>query len=170
MKKRYNVLLSCFLIIMFTSCAPSKEDAIKYNDLIIDQQTLIVEKINNLYESMNDFEHPEKIEEAYQNAMKQIDKGSETISKMENFGGKSEFREASIKLFVIYKSVVQNEIKGMMEILNIPNTDITPEIESQFDNLNKQALEKMGNGLKEFQVVQYEFAEKYKFKVNKSTK
>lgn len=168
MKKSYTVLLFCFMIVIFTSCAPSKEDAIKYNDLIIDQQTIIVDKINNLYESMNDFEHPEIMEEAYKNALDQIDKGTEAVSKMDNFDGKSEFREASLKLFAIYKSALQNEIKGMMEILKIPKTDITPEIESQFDNLNKQALEKMGNGLKEFQSIQYEFATKYKFKVNKS--
>ena len=135
MKKPYNLLLFCIMIIMFTSCTPSKEDAIKYNDLIIDQQTLIVEKINNLYEAMNDFEHPEKIEEAYQNALKQIDKGSESVSKMENFGGKSDFREASIKLFVIYKSVVQNELKAMIDIVKKPTAEITPEFESQFDNL-----------------------------------
>jgi len=169
MKKHYKILSACILMFMLTSCGPTTDEAIKYNDSIIDVQAQIVEKINTLYECFDDWDHPEKMDEAYKQALAQVDSGTEIVSKMPDFGGKSEFREASLKLFSVYKSVIQTELKTMVEILKKPSAEITPEIEAQFDAMNDQALKKMENGLKEFQEVQLNFSVKYNFVLNKST-
>jgi hypothetical protein len=169
MKNLCNILTACFLMFLFASCGPSSEEAIKYNNSIIDEQMLITGKIDTLYKSLNR-EHPEIMDEAYKQALSQVDSGTEKVSKLDDFGGKSDLREASLKLFAIYKSVIQAEIKTMIEILKKPSTEITPETETQIDVMYDQALKKMDNGLKEFLDVQYKFAGKYNFKLNKETK
>jgi hypothetical protein len=169
MKKQFNILSACILMFMLASCGPTTDDAIKYNDSIIDEQSLIVERINTLYDCLDDWDHPEKMDEAYKQALAQVDLGTEKVSKLPDFGGKSELREASLKLFSIYKSVIQTELKTMVEIIKMPETEITPEVEARFDGMNDQALKKMDNGLKEFQEIQIKFSVKYNFVLNKST-
>ena len=168
MTKHHKVLAACFLLFLFASCGPSAEEAIKYNDSIIDEQALIVEKINTLYKCIDDLDHPENMDEAYKQALLQVDSGTEKVSKIPDFAEKSELREAALKLFSVYKSVIQTELKTMVDILKMQPIEITPEIEAQFDTMNTQALNKMENGLKEFQVVQIKFSEKYNFVLNKS--
>ncbi|HNW69535.1 MAG TPA: hypothetical protein PKI01_03970 [Bacteroidales bacterium] len=169
MTKHYKVLAACFLMFMLASCGPSKEEAIKYNDSIIDEQALIVEKINTLYKCIDDLDHPENMDEAYKQALMQVDSGTGKVSKLPDFDGKSDLREAALKLFSVYKSVIQKELKTMIDILKMSPVDITPEIETQFDTMNTQALNKMDSGLKEFQAVQIKFSEKYNFILTRST-
>lgn len=169
MTKHYKVLAACFLMFMLASCGPSTEEAIKYNDSIIDEQALIVEKINNLYKCIDDLDHPENMDEAYKQALMQVESGTKKVSKLPDFAGQSELREAALKLFSVYKSVIQTEIKTMVDILKMQPVDITPEIEAQFDTMNTQALNKMDNSLKEFQDVQVKFSLKYNFVLHKST-
>lgn len=169
MRKKCIIVFSGIIALLLTSCGPSKEEAIKYNDQIIDEQSLIVDKINVLYEAMKSWQHNEVMDEAYNNALKQIDVGTEHVAKMDDFGGKSNLKEHALKLFALYQSVIQNEIKGMLDILKKPSEEITPEMEQEFDNRNNQALTKMENGLKEFQKVQKDFADKYNFVLNKTS-
>jgi len=169
MKKYYKILSACCLLFMLASCGPTTDEAIKYNDSIIDVQAQIVEEINTLYKCFDDWDHPEKMDEAYKQALAQVDLGTEKVSKLPDFGGKSEFREATLKLFSVYKSVIQTELKTMIDIIKMPGAEITPEIEARFDAMNGQALKKMDNGLKEFQEVQIKFSVKYNFVLNKST-
>lgn len=166
MKKQYYFIPVFFLMLMSISCGPSKQKAIEYNDAIIDQQMGIVDHINRLYDSFGDLEHPPVIEAAYRQAINKVDSAILVVSAMGDFDGKTELREASLKLFAIYKSVLQTEIKTMVEILKKPNEEVTPEMESLFEKTNVQAFEKMDNGLKEFQETQNAFAGRYNFKLN----
>ncbi|HOY30873.1 MAG TPA: hypothetical protein PKW80_03245 [Bacteroidales bacterium] len=155
----------CALVLVFTSCGPSGDEAIDYNDKIIDEQTKIVDKINVLYETMNLSEHPEQMHEAYKHALIQIDSGAEKVSKMNDFDGNTGMREGAVKLFSMYKSVVQTEIRAMIEILEKPEAENAAETESRFNEIQNLALKKMDAGLAEFQEVQLKFADKYNFEL-----
>lgn len=160
MKKRYNILLTCLLFLVLTSCGPSKEEAINYNDQIINEQAQIANKINSLNNSLTQ-DAPGLMDEAYLQALIQLDSGTVNIAKMDDFDGRSEFREACLKLFAVYKSVLQGEFKTMIDILKNSGAEINPEAKDQFHSVNEQASKKMEYGLKEFRSVQHEFADKY---------
>ena len=55
----YTLIAVC--IIFLISCKPSREKAIKYNDDIITEQVAVVKKIDDLDESINNFD-ADKIE------------------------------------------------------------------------------------------------------------
>ncbi len=160
MKKRYNILLACSLILALTSCGPSKEEAINYNDQIISEQKMIADKINILNNSLTQ-DAPGLMDEAYRQVLIQLDSGTVNVAKMGDFDGKTDFREASLKLFAVYKSVLQGEFKTMIDILKNSGAEIPPQAKDQFLSIREQASKKIENGLKEFRRAQDEFADKY---------
>ncbi len=85
---------------------------------------------------------------------------------MNDFKGKSDLRDASLKLFSLYKSVINTELKTMAELTKNPTCDVEQD-EKKFNKLNDQALKKMDAGLKEFQEEQLKFSENFHFELNK---
>lgn len=166
--KRTMTLVMLTAVLFFTACGPTTDDAIKYNDQIIDQQVKIIGTIDNLYDALEKWTNHGGMDAAYQNAMKQVELGTADVSAMDKFDGSTEFKDAALKLFGIYKSVLDNEFKEMIAINKLPDDQYTTEMKAKFDQLNDMAFKKMDDGLNELQVVQNRFAAKYKFEIEKT--
>ena len=55
MKNTITLLLFAIIVMATTSCGPTKEDAITYNDKIIIEQVTIIEKIDKLYNALKNY-------------------------------------------------------------------------------------------------------------------
>ncbi len=167
MKKVFSLCaISCVMMLAFTSCGPTTDDAINYNDAIIDEQANIIQTVDYMYESFKNFESAE-MDIAYEAAQNQIDSGTMIVSKMEPFDGSTAFRDSAIALFKLYKSVFDNEIKDMVAIYKLPDDQYTKDEEDKWNQLSEQAVKKMDEGLVRLKAVQSEFAGKHKFEIER---
>lgn len=149
----------------FVSCGPTADQAISYNDAIIDEQIAIIDNITAVFESFKDVDHPDKMDIAYTEAVKQCETGTEVVSKMEGFDGSTAFRDEALSLFKVYKSVLDNELKQMIIIYNLPQEEYTPEKEEEWSTLYDAAFLKMDPGLEKLKAAQEEFGKKYNVEV-----
>lgn len=167
MKKTLLISMSAIMVLAFTACAPTKEEAISFNDKIINEQVLIIDKINLLFDALDDYTDHAGTDLAYSEALKQLETGTDVVSKLPKFGGSTEFRDEALKLFATYKSVLQNEFKKMIALSKLPDEQYLQQEEEEYKSLNKMASEKMDDGLQELNAIQREFAAKYKFEIEK---
>ena len=167
MKKTLLFSIVSIMVMAFTACGPTKEEAITFNDKIINEQVLIIEKINLLYDALEKYEDHNGMDFAYSEALKQLETGTNVVSKLEKFGGSNDFRDGALQLFEIYKSVLQNEFKRMIDLSKLPDEQYTSEQEDEYKMLHQVVSKKMDDGLKDLNEIQREFAAKYKFEIEK---
>ena len=168
MKSKISAILGTLLMVLFfASCGPTKEDAIKYNDQIIDQQRKVVDKENDLIGYIKGGSLT-NLDEKYNSLSKQIDESTEAVKKMESFDGKTEFKDATLALFVIYRSVVDKEYKAWVLNLKTPAELIDDKVLDEERDLVKSINEKMDKALADFTKAQEDFATKYKFEISRS--
>ncbi len=168
MKKLLTYVLFAAMLVATTSCGPTTDDAIKYNDKIINEQVKIITKINELYKAFDDYTNFAKIDKCYADAQAQLQTGTDAVTQLDKFDGNADFRDGALKLFGLYKSILQNELKQMIAINRLPNDQFTPEIKDKMQKLGEQSMKKMDDGLAELQQTQSAFAKKYKFEIKKS--
>jgi len=147
-------------ILIFSACAPTTEQAAAYNDTIIAEQTLIIEKIDAVTESFVDY-IPEVMDKASKEASDQVNKGIANVTAFEKFDKTNDYKDAALELFNVYKSVIDGEFKKMIAIYKIPDEDFKDEHYQQFDELQTAAQDKMDKAEAKFVAFQEEFAKKY---------
>jgi transcription-repair coupling factor (superfamily II helicase) len=167
MRKTITLILFAFFATLVTSCGPTKEEAIDYNDKIITEQVAIIEKIDKLYDAMKNYTDHQGLDSAYAAALKQIETSSDILSKLEKFDDDTEFRDAALKLFATYRSVLQNEMKKMIDFSKLPDELYTTEVEDEFTKLSDITLTRMDDDLKQLNAAQVKFANKHKFEIEK---
>jgi hypothetical protein len=164
MKKILCALVLVLGVVILNSCGPTTEQATAYNDAIIDEQVAVMDKINAVYDAFKG-QDPASMDKAYTDAVNQVKTGTDVVSKMEKFGGSTEFRDGAIELFKVYQSVLDNEYKEMITIYKLPDEEYTPEQETKWNTLSDQALGKMDTALEKLKKIQADFAKKYKFEI-----
>jgi hypothetical protein len=163
MKKVFG-FLSLVVVMMLVACGPTQEQAAEYNDQIIDQQIAIVDRIDVLVESYQ-YYIPADMDKAYNDAVNQVNKGIETVTALDKFDGKTDFKDAALELFNGYKAALENEHKEMVRIYKIPDETFTEEHYQQWDKLAEEADRKMEEAFNKFGKAQDEFAAKYKLEL-----
>lgn len=163
MKKIFFPVL-CF--ILFTSIAPSysqtKEDAIKYNDSLVDEQKKVIKAEDALILVISQ-NTPEKLDEALNGLVNQIAASEEAVSKMEAFDGKTDYKDAALSLFKAYKTAAKKEYPKIVKIAKTPNDAYTQKMDDQLMKLSKEVDEKLNKEIEAFVAKQKEFSSKYKF-------
>jgi len=167
MKK--NVAFPAFLLLvvcLLNSCAPTKEDAMNYNDKIIKEQKKIVqcekEFINAVKDSL--IKGP-TLENILKELSAQIDDSKKIIEGMDKFDGKTEFKDAALKFIGAYRDAVDNEYKAWLKNLKTPEELITDDVIYEEDELVHAINRKLDKANNEFVDAQKDFAAKYKFKL-----
>ncbi len=163
MKKLIIALSLLVFAAVFSACGPTPEQGVAYNDAIVDEQELVMDKINAVYEAMKNYENVSGMDQALTAAQQQAKAGLENVQKMDDFDGNTDFRDAGVKLFEIYKSVTMNELPQIVEIYKLPQEQYTQEKADEVDKLIEQSTKKMDEGMAAFQQVQDAFGAKYKF-------
>lgn len=162
MKKCFPIL--GLLLILFGACNTqnSKEDAIKYNDKIINEQSKIIKLTLDMVAMMD--KDLEKSKQLREDIVKQCVSSVKVIEDMEPFDGDGKLRAAGLDLFNFYKKVYSNEYKTMFDILdkgeNITEEDITVIQDMQTSvTLEESKLDAA------FKKAQQDFAKKYGFEI-----
>jgi hypothetical protein len=168
MKKTIYTLFITIIMMVFSSCGPTKEEAIDYNDKIINEQVYIIDKIDKLFDALKNYKDFNGMDKSYTEALRQVETGTAIVGKLDKFGGNTEFRDEALKLFRTYKSVLENELKNMITISKLPDEMYTTGAEDEFNKLSDVSFKKMDVGLKEFNTIQKAFANKYKFEIEKN--
>ncbi|MFA6923510.1 MAG: hypothetical protein WC223_04575 [Bacteroidales bacterium] len=166
MFKQLLISLNCaFAFIIFFSCNSStSKDAAKYNDSLVAHQLRITDKIDLLDSTFADYKS-DKMDKAYSEAMKQVLTSIEKIGKINAFNDERELKEAMLKLFEIYKSVLENEYSKIIALNKLSETNFGTAEEKKIEKLSSEIDNKLNSALTEFEKKQKEFAAKYKIKL-----
>lgn len=154
---------------MLISCGPTSDDAIKYNDLLVGQQTKVFEKesalIDALQKNAND-----KIDPLYKELLAQIDKASDTLEKIGKFDGKTDMKDAVAKVLATYKTVATNEYPEMIRISKMPDSLYSQDDDNKRMDLSKKIDDELDKSVNDFLEVQKAFSVKYKFELSVAEK
>lgn len=149
-------------IFFFTSCSDISENAIKYNDQIINQQQKIVFLFNKLDSSFADtINHSYKM--IHQELLKEIENQIKSIDSIPSFDNKNLFKQEYKTLLTVYHDVVKNDYSKMIDLYLLPDSLYTQNIKDDFLQTNKIANEKLQQALNKFIEFQKQFATEYKF-------
>ena len=153
-------------MVLLNSCAPTKQDAMNYNDKIIKEQKKIVqcekEFINAVKENLV---KGATLENILKELSTQVDESKKIIDGLEKFDKKTDFKDAALKFIAAYRDAVDNEYKAWLKNLKIPDELVTDEVIYQEDELVHAINRKLDKANNEFLDAQKEFAAKYKFKL-----
>ncbi len=160
--KAFNYYVLVMLSIFFVACSNLTDEAIKYNDLIIEKQQKIVSLFNKLDSSFADTISKSYIQN-FEILKKEIESQLKFIDSINSFNNSNEYKNKYKNLLQAYKNVLLNEYQMIVEWNSLPYEQFTKEISDKFyqtyENANKN-IEKAVNKFIEFQK---SFANEYKF-------
>jgi hypothetical protein len=164
MKKTLFASINFILFaLIFTSCAPTIEEAMNYNDKIIHEQKKIIGAENDLIRSIKATTlNTTLLDEQYSILSKQIDESTAIVEKIDDFDGKTDFKDATLKLFKIYREVADTDYKAWIKNLKIPSDMLTKEDYAEESVIVARINSKLDNANGDFIYAQKEFASKYK--------
>ncbi|MGQ9847029.1 MAG: LIC11966 family surface protein [Bacteroidales bacterium] len=153
------IIISAFLLF---ACTNISENAIKYNDQIINLQHKIVRLFNKLDSSFADtINHSFKI--IHQELLQEIESQLKSIDSIPNFDNKDRFKQEYKTLLTVYYDVVKNDYSKMINLYLLPDSLYTQNVKDDFLQTNKIANEKLQHALNKFIEAQKQFAIEYKF-------
>ena len=168
MKKLKFALIVCVLLV-FNACGPTRGEAIRYNDSImniIDSLTIEHELLLNQIDGHNidSLKLTHKL-------FSEIAKSSlERAKKIEAFADNRDFRNVALEYFTTMNYLADNEAKQMVEImskdsLQIPQGDVDEinKLAASFDETYAKVYDKI-------LAAQLKFADEWKFKLEESKK
>jgi len=162
--RNFTFTLLFFSIALLISCGPTVEEAIKYSDNIIEQNEMIIGKLEELIDTYDKFV-PEEMDNAYKTAVAQTTGGIDFAKKLKPFGEDSTFKVGALKLFNSYKSILDVEHKRIIELLKLPESEYGEEEISEYANLIESANQKADTELNSLIIIQENFAKKYQFEL-----
>jgi hypothetical protein len=160
MKKIYFILTFVVAVFLLNSCAPTPEEAAAYNEKIIAEQKVIVDKIIALDEVLNNF-YDNKIDEAYNAALTQTNTSITNLENMEKFDRSSEYKDAALVLFKEYKTILDNEYLERVRNSKIPMEEYTQANLDEATNLATESSDKITKAETVFEEAQNAFSKKY---------
>lgn len=105
--------ISLFVLISFTLSVSAQKDATEYNDIIIDEQTKIGEKIVNFSNAQTN----EDMDLALKILEKQVGVSIETLNNLGGWNGDKDFLNSAHTLFNFYKEIASSDYRKMLDIL-----------------------------------------------------
>lgn len=160
------VLLTLSVTLFLASCAPTKEDAMDYNDKIIREQKKVVQGEKDLINAIKkNLTKGNTLDELLNDLSKQIDESKKIVEEMDKFDGKSDFKDAALKFFASYRDVVDNEYKAWLENMKTPAELVTDDVLYEEDELINAINRKLDKATNDFLDAQKDFAAKYQFKL-----
>jgi hypothetical protein len=162
--KKISITFFAFLALLIISCGPSTKKAISYHDKIIEEHMAIQVSFDALDKSFVDYV-PEDMNKAWDNAKQQTEKSIKVVSEMEDFDGSSTFKDAALKFFEVYNTVLDTYYSDMIKIYSIPNEEYTEENEAKFGELNDEMQAIYFPAFDTFKAEQEAFAKKYNFTI-----
>lgn len=143
----------------------SKQDAINYNDKIIEEESAIIDEINVLETEFSTYD-PSKIESALDAALLQVTNSIEIVEGLDDFDGSSEFKDQTLEFFKMFENQLEEDYAEMLEIYKLPADQYTTDEENRYNEIMKKIDDEYQPQFKEFTDTQDAFAAKYGFTLN----
>jgi len=170
MKKVFqNKWYFLFLVIFIVSCGHSRDEAIKFNNAIVEQQTIVFDKENAIFEALNK-NLPDSLDFLYADLANQVDTAIAAVNKIETFDAETGLKDATLNILTTYQEVLKSDYKDLIECAKMPDSLYTQEINDKFIGLSKKIYDKLNKPVNVFIEKQKKFAAKYKFELSSATK
>ncbi len=167
-KKMKNLYLlsvtGLIFTLLFSACRPSPEEAKKYNEEIIEIQSELVYKVENLNKAFETFDN-QKIATALKITNQEIEKALKSSSKIKDFDKKTLLKDALDKFIVSVKAIADENYKEMARIYALPEEDWDKNLDETFNDYKNDAKISFDTAVENFSSVQEEFALKYNIKL-----
>ncbi len=167
--KKITILLSAVVMTLLVSCGPGKNDAVKYNDKIMDV-------LNNLTVYHNGFlnqidgHNIDSLKMAQKIFSEKSKSSLEEVGKIGPFAEKTEYIDVATEYFKTLNSIADGEGKQMVDIMSKDSTQITEadiakisELAGAFDS----RYEKVFNSM---EAAQLAFSKEWKFEIENTKK
>jgi hypothetical protein len=162
MKNTVFGMLILMIATSFIACGPTTEQAVEYNDALVEQQRVAIEKIDAVYESFANYTDQNGMDRALTAAQQQAAMSLDNVKKMDGFDGSTEFRDAAVALLETYKAITINEFPQLVALYKLPEGEYTQEKKDEADKLLSESSVKTDQGMAGFQAAQEVFGKKYK--------
>lgn len=163
MNKLLLVTLPAVAVVFF-SCGPTTDQAIDYNEKIINQEKAVVESEGKLIDGLYDSDASLEDVELQRTLLLATVTGAQAVVIEEGkFDEENKFGEAAKSLFATYHDVTKNEYKEVIELLG--KEDYTEEDDARVEELLGTIDEKLDSEMEKFTVAQEDFAAKYNFEL-----
>jgi len=165
MKRKIVYTFALLAVIFLSQCGPTMQDAIDYNDKMIAEESLVIDRINDLDNAMASWD-PAEIQPALDAAKAQVEKSIKALEEMGGFDGDSKFVDACQELFKVFKSQLSDEYKQQLDIIKIYNDtpdNYTTVEEDKYNELNGVLDDEYYPVFDKFSAAQEEFADKWGF-------
>lgn len=162
--KKSILLLLAVLSVLIISCGPTPEKAIKYNDLIIAEQTAVQKKLDTLDKSFNTY-IPADMEKKLADAKQQIEDSKNAVAEMDAFYKDDSFKKATLDYFDVCEKLLTDYYPEMVKLMSLPDDAYTTVEKENYEKLNNEANNIIWSAFDEFIKAQKEFADKYNFNI-----
>ncbi len=164
--KKIILSVAALATLLLTSCGPTKDDAIKYNDSFISIEKALTPTYNAFIEQI-DGHNLDSLKITYTTFAAKAKSSIEEVAKIQAFAEKKEYLDAATEYFKTINALAENEGKQMVEIMTKDTSQVT---EADVANVTKYA-EKFdadyAKALKTAQEAQNAFAKEWKFDIKK---
>lgn len=163
MKKLILSLAACATL-MLTSCGPTKDDAIKYNDAFIAIEKTLTPAYNAFIDQI-DGHNLDSLKVAYEAFALAAKTGMEACGKIEPFAEKREYLDACSTYFKTINDLALNEGKQMVTIMTKDTAQVTEEDVANVGKYAEKFDAEYARVLKVAQDAQQAFAKEWKFEI-----
>lgn len=148
--------------LLMVACGPSKNDAVKYNDNMMD----MIDAVNAPHQAFMDQIDGHNIDSlkiAHSAFAAKTQEGLSQSEKVEAFGESKEFRDAVVEYFTTLNSIATKEGKEMVDIMSKDSTQVTEADVEQVTNLATSFDTKYEGVHNKVKTAQEKFAKEWKF-------
>jgi hypothetical protein len=160
--KKNNLFVIALLTIVFTSCGPTQDHAIKYNDSIVS----IIDGLNinqNLFMNQLDGHNIDSLKITHTLFVAKTKASLEDLTKVKPFEGKNELGSTATSLFTLLNNFTNGDAKQMVELLSKDSTMYTQQDDDKIQELAEKFDDEYGKAYDKLDKAQKEFSNEWKF-------
>lgn len=161
MKKLLLVAASAFLLV---ACGPTKNDAIKFNDSIMDMIESLKSNHSAFVDQL-DGHNMDSLKLAHKLFAEKATSSLDASKKMSHFDEKNEFGNAAVDYFTAINSMANTEGKQIVDIMSKDSTQITQADLDNVTALSAKFDETYDKAYSNIQSAQEKFSKEWKFEL-----
>ncbi|MBU0489433.1 MAG: hypothetical protein KKA07_04335 [Bacteroidetes bacterium] len=155
-------LVSMILFLFACSGGVTTDDAVKYNDQIIEHQVKIVKKLDALDNTLSTYVLAD-MNAALSAAKEQTDQGIKAVEAMGEFDGSTAFRDAGLDFFKVVQKMIETEYPEVVKLMSLSEEDYDDEANNRVMELADVMDSSLKGAMEAFSKAQDDFAAKYNF-------
>ena len=164
--KKLILSLAAVSTLLLTSCGPTKDDAMKYNDSFISIEKGLTPAYNAFIDQI-DGHNLDSLKLTYDAFASKAKSSFEDCGKIQPFAEKKDYLDAATEYFKTINALAENEGKQMVTIMTKDTSQVTEEDVANVTKYAEKFDADYGRVLKLAQEAQLAFAKEWKFEIKK---